>query len=548
MSTTHVAASAPQQTTNQPLKLDAVIIGAGVAGLYQLHMLREQGLMVRAYDTAANVGGTWYWNTYPGAKFDSESYIYQYLFSEDLYKDWSWSERFPAQPEIERWMQYVADKLDLRRDIQFSTTITSAHYNEDSGRWTVRTDRDEVIDSQFVVTCGGMLSAPMENLFPGQDSFKGRIFHTSRWPRDPVDLAGKRVGVVGIGATGIQVIQTIASQVGQLKVFVRTPQYVLPMKSPKYGPEEVAAYKARFEELKATVPNTFTGFEYDFKHVWADLTPAQRLAVLEDIHANGSLKLWLASFAEMFFDAQVSEEISAFVRGKMRARLEDPRLCELLIPTDYGFGTHRVPLETNYLEVYHRPNVEAVSIKDNPIARVTPEGIELADGTLYALDVIILATGFDAGTGALTRIDIRGRGGRSLTEDWGRDIRTMMGLQVHGYPNMFTTAVPLAPSAALCNMTTCLQQQTEWISNCIRFMRGRDKKVIEATREAQDRWVAHHDETANATLISKTNSWYSGSNVPGKPRRVLSYTGGVGTYRQKCDQVAADGYAGFEMQ
>jgi len=548
MNTTHVAASAPQQTTNQPLKLDAVIIGAGVAGLYQLHMLREQGLTVRAYDTAADVGGTWYWNTYPGAKFDSEAYIYQYLFSEDLYKDWSWSERFPAQPEIERWMQYVADKLDLRPDIQFSTTITSAHYNEDSGRWTVRTDRGEVIDSQFVVTCGGMLSAPMANLFPGQDSFKGRIFHTSRWPRDPVDLAGKRVGVVGIGATGIQVIQTIASQVGQLKVFVRTPQYVLPMKSPKYGAEAVAGYKARFEELKATLPNTFTGFEYDFKHVWADLTPAQRLAVLEDIHANGSLKLWLASFAEIFFDAQVSEEVSAFVRGKMRARLEDPRLCELLIPTDYGFGTHRVPLETNYLEVYHRPNVEAVSIKDNPIARVTPEGIELADGTLYALDVIILATGFDAGTGALTRIDIRGRGGRSLTEDWGRDIRTMMGLQVHGYPNMFTTAVPLAPSAALCNMTTCLQQQTEWISDCIRFMRGRDKKVIEATREAQDRWVAHHDETANATLISKTNSWYSGSNVPGKPRRVLSYTGGVGTYRQKCNEVAAEGYAGFEMQ
>ena len=548
MKMTQVAASVPQQTTNHPLKLDAVIIGTGVAGLYQLHMLREQGLTVRAYDTAADVGGTWYWNTYPGAKFDSEAYIYQYLFSEDLYKGWSWSERFPAQPEIERWMQYVADKLDLRPDIQFSTTIKSAHYNEDSGRWTVHTDRGEVIDSQFVVTCCGMLSAPMANLFPGQDSFKGQIFHTSRWPRDTVNLAGKRVGVIGIGATGIQVIQTIASRVDQLKVFVRTPQFVLPMKNPKYGPDEVEAYKARFEELKATLPNTFTGFEYDFKYVWADLTPAQRLEVLESIYASGSLKLWLSSFAEMFFDEQVSEEISAFVRGKMRARLKDPRLCELLIPTDHGFGTHRVPLETNYLEVYHRSNVEAVSVKDNPIARVTPEGIELADGTLYSLDIIILATGFDAGTGALTRIDIRGSGGRSLTEDWGRDIRTTMGLQVNGYPNMFTTAVPLAPSAALCNMTTCLQQQTEWISDCIRFMRVRDKKVIEATLEAEDAWVAHHDETANANLISKTNSWYSGSNVPGKPRRVLSYTGGVGTYRQKCNEVAADGYAGFEMQ
>ena len=331
-----------------------------------------------------------------------------------------------------------------------------------------------------------------------------------------MELAGKRVGVVGIGATGIQVIQTIASQVGQLKVFVRTPQYVLPMKNPSYGPEDVAAYKARFEELKSTLPNTFTGFEYDFQYAWADLTPAQRLAVLEDVYANGSLKLWLASFGEMFFDEAVSEEVSAFVRKKMRARLEDPRLCELLIPSDYGFGTHRVPLESNYLEAYHRPNVEAVSVKNNPIARVTPEGIELADGTLYELDVIILATGFDAGTGALTRIDIRGRGGRSLKEDWGRDIRTMMGLQVHGYPNLFTTAVPLAPSAALCNMTTCLQQQTEWISDCIRAMRAKGKTIIEPTKAAEDAWVAHHDETANATLISKTTSWYLGSNVPGK--------------------------------
>jgi acetone monooxygenase (methyl acetate-forming) len=540
--------SSTPQSTAQPLKLDAVIIGAGVAGLYQLHQLREQGLAVRAYDAAGDVGGTWYWNRYPGAKFDSEAYIYQYLFSEDLYKGWSWSERFPGQAEIERWMQYVADKLDLRRDIQFSTTITSAHYNEDSGRWTVRTDRGEVIDTQFFITCAGMLSAPMADVFPGQDSFKGPIFHTSRWPREPVALAGKRVGVVGIGATGIQVIQTIASQVGELKVFVRTPQYVLPMGNPTYGPKDVAAYKARFEEFKATLPNTFTGFEYDFKHVWSDMTPAQRLEVLEDIHANGSLKLWLASFVEMFFDEKVSEEISNFVRGKMRERLKDPRLCEMLIPTDYGFGTHRVPLEVNYLEAYHRPNVEAVSVKNNPIARVTPQGVELADGTRYDLDVIILATGFDAGTGALTRIDIRGRGGRSLKEDWGRDIRTTMGLQVHGYPNLFTTAVPLAPSAALCNMTTCLQQQTEWISDCIAFMRGRGKRVVEPTREAEAAWVAHHDETANATLIAKTTSWYLGSNVPGKPRRVLSYTGGVGTYRQKCNEVAAKGYAGFEMR
>lgn len=529
-------------------KLDALIIGAGVAGLYQLHLLRNQGLDVRAYDTASDVGGTWYWNRYPGSKFDSEGYIYQYLFSEELYKDWSWSEKFPAQPEIERWLSYVADRLDLRRDIRFNTTITSARYDEARQRWTVRTDGNETIDTQFLVTCCGMLSAPLTDVFPGQETFKGRIVHTGRWPKEPIDVAGKRVGVVGIGATGIQVIQTIASQVGHLKVFVRTPQYVLPMKSPRYGPEEVAAYKARFDELRRTLPHTFTGFEYDFEHKWADLTPERRREVLEEIWNDGSLKLWLASFAEMFFDEEVSAEVSEFVREKMRARLKDPKLCELLIPSDYGFGTHRVPLESNYLEVYHRPNVEAVGVKDNPIERVTPQGIQTADGTVHELDIIILATGFDAGTGALTRIDIRGKGGRSLKEDWGRDIRTTMGLQVHGYPNLFTTAVPLAPSAALCNMTTCLQQQTEWISDCIAHMRRTGKTVCEPTREAEDQWVAHHDELASANLISKTTSWYLGSNVKGKPRRVLSYTGGVGTYRTKCEEVAASGYEGFAMR
>jgi len=530
-----------------PATLDALIIGAGVAGLYQLHQLRAEGLKVRAVDTASNVGGTWFWNRYPGAKFDSEAYIYQYLFSEDLYKGWSWTERFPGQPEIERWLNYIADMLDLRKDISFETTVESAVFNEESGRWTVRTNRGEVIDTQFLITCCGMLSAPMDNLFPGQSTFHGRIFHTARWPKDPIDYAGQRVGVIGIGATGIQVIQTIADKVGELKVFVRTPQYVLPMKNPHFGLSEVKAYKDRFEELKATIPHTFTGFEYDFQHRWADCTPEQRREILEDIHANGSLKLWLASFAEMFFDPEVSEEISEFVREKMRERLKDPKLIELLVPTDYGFGTHRVPLETNYLEVYHRPNVTAVPVKDNPIVEIVPEGIRLADGTVHELDIIVMATGFDAGTGALTRIDIRGRDGRSLTEDWGRDIRTSMGLQIHGYPNLFTTAVPLAPSAALCNMTTCLQQQTEWITRCIRHLRTSNRSVIEPTREFEDAWVAHHDETANATLISKTNSWYLGSNVPGKPRRVLSYTGGVGTYRQKCDEVAASGYAGFQM-
>jgi acetone monooxygenase (methyl acetate-forming) len=535
--------------TETTLELDAVIIGAGVAGLYQLHQLREQGLRVRAYDVAADVGGTWYWNRYPGSRFDSEGYIYQYLFSEELYKEWSWSQKFPGQPEIEQWMHYVADKLDLRRDIQFSTTVTSAHFDEDRGRWTVRTDAGDTIDTQFFITCAGMLSAPMERQFEGQDSFRGTIFHTYKWPHEGVELAGRRVAVIGVGATGIQVIQTIAEEAGHLTVFARTPQYMLPMKNPSYDEAAAAAYHDRFDELKSTIPHTFSGFEYDFEHVWAEKTPEERRAILEDIYQDGSLKLWLAGFGEVFFFEDVSDEISEFIREKMRARLKgDQRLIDILVPTDYGFGTHRVPLETDYLEVYLRDNVDLVGVRDNPIARITPEGIELTDGTAHEFDVIIMATGFDAGTGALTRIDIRGREGRSLTEDWGRDIRTMMGLGVHGYPNLLTTAVPLAPSAALCNMTTCLQQQTEWISRAIGHVREQGKAVLEPTKEGEDAWVAHHEELASATLVPKTNSWYLGSNVPGKPRRLLSYIGGVGTYRQKCEEVEAAGYPGFRIE
>src|SRR5215475_14165472 len=335
-------------------KLDAVVVGAGVAGLYQLYRLREQGLNVRAIDAASGVGGTWYWNRYPGSRFDSEAYIYQYLFSEELYKGWSWSEKFPGQPEIERWLNYVADRLDLRKDIQFSTTVKSAHFNEATQRWLVTTDKGDVIDTQFLVTCCGMLSAPHVS-FSGQETFKGRLFHTARWPKQPVDFAGKRVGIIGNGATGIQVIQTIAGEVGSLKVFVRTPQYIIPMKNPKYGPADVEAYKARFQEFRKTLPHSFTGFEYDFTNGnWKDLTPAERHAVLERIWDEGSLRLWLASFVEMFFEEDVSEEISEFVRKKMRARLKDPKLCDTLIPTDYGFGTHRVPLESNYLEAFHQ--------------------------------------------------------------------------------------------------------------------------------------------------------------------------------------------------
>ncbi|URS64142.1 NAD(P)/FAD-dependent oxidoreductase [Pseudomonas sp. Y39-6] len=526
-----------------------MVIGAGVAGLYQLYRLREMGLTVRAYDTASGVGGTWYWNRYPGARFDSQAEIYQYWFSEELYKSWQPTERFPAQPETEQWLNFVANRLDLKKDIQFNTRIAAAHFCEESGHWRVTTEAGETINTQYLISCCGMLSAPLSDRFPGQTDFNGQIYHTGLWPKDPVDFNGKRVAVVGTGATGIQVIQTIAPAVGSMKVFVRTPQYVIPMRNPKYSKEDWEKWGTQFHQLKKRVRETFAGFDYDFDAgPWAEKTPDERQAVLEQLWEDGSLAMWLASFPEMFFDEQVNEVVSEFVRIKMRERLQSrPDLCNLLIPTDYGFGTHRVPLESKYLEVYLQPNVEAVDCKQSPIERIVPEGIQTADGKIHEVDIIVLAVGFDAGSGALSRIDIRGRDNRSLREQWKQEIRTSMGLQIHGYPNLFTTGAPLAPSAALCNMTTCLQQQVDWITGCIEFAIQHGKHVVEASKEFEDDWVQHHDETAAKTLVVKTDSWYMGSNVDGKPRRLVSYIGGVGNYHRRCDEIAAQGYPGFEM-
>jgi acetone monooxygenase len=551
VSEAHPVGSHSQQSSQQPVTtLDAVVIGAGIAGLYQLYRLRAMGLKARGYETGSGVGGTWYWNRYPGARFDSQVEAYQYWFDEDLYKAWQPSERFPGQPETERWLNFVADRLDLKKDIQFNTRITSAHYRDDAGRWEVRTADGEVIDTQYLIACCGMLSAPLADRFPGQSDFKGEIHHTGLWPKEGVDLKGKRVAVIGTGATGIQVIQTIAPEVGSMKIFVRTPQYVVAMKNPKYTPEHWAQFGERFHELRKRVHETFAGFHFDFQpRPWAELSEAERIEILEHYWEDGSLALWIAAFPEMFSDEGVSAVVSEFVRAKMRERLRhDPALCRLLIPSDYGFGTHRVPLENKYLEVYLQDNVEAIDCRATPIERIVANGIQTADGKVHEVDVIIMAVGFDAATGALTRIDIRGRGGRSLKEEWEHDVRTAMGLQVHGYPNLFTTGAPLAPAAALCNMTTCLQQQVDWITDCIDYARQHGKRVIEATREFQDGWVKHHDETAAATLVVKTESWYMGSNVEGKPRRLLSYIGGVGTYRRHCDEEANAAYPGFAMQ
>ena len=526
-------------------QLDAVVVGAGFAGLYQLHKLREQGLSVRAFEAGSGVGGTWYWNRYPGARVDSQSYIYQYWFSDDLLKEWNWSERFPAREETERYLNFVADKFDLREDIQFNTRVTAATYDESTQRWTVTTDKGESFSTQFLVMGTGGLSTPMVPPFPGHDTFKGQTLHTAHWPKEGVDLKGKRVGVIGTGATGVQVIQTIADQVKHLTVFQRTANYTIPMLNPKYDDAMRASLRAQYPALKERVQNTFAGFDYDFGDKnFHDLTPEERQRTMQTLWEDGSLNFWIGGFKEVFFDEAINEEISKFVRQRIRERIKDPKVADKLVPTDHGFGTRRVPLETLYYEAFNRDNVLLVDTKATPIERMTEKGIQTSAGE-HELDILIFATGFDAGTGTLTRIDIRGRDGLLLKDAWADGIRTTMGLQVHGYPNMFMTMAPFSPAAAFCNVPTCLQQQVDWITDCIQFVRSQGLKSIEASAEAEAKWVAHHDELANLTLIPKTKSWYMGTNVKGKPPRLLAYVGGANVYRQACDDVKARGYEGF---
>jgi acetone monooxygenase len=471
--------------------------------------------------------------------------VYQYWFSDEILAEWDWSERFPAQPEIERYLNFVADLCDLRKDIQFETLITAADYDQAGKRWMVTTDCGDTVSTRFLVSCTGMLSTPIAPRFPGRETFRGAVVHTARWPKDGVELAGKRVGVIGTGATGMQVIQTIASEVSHLTVFQRTAQYAIPMRNPRFTDADRAAYRARYPELKKQVQNTFAGFDTDLDlRAYRDLPPEERTAALEALWADGSLSFWIGSFRELFTDADINEEISAFVREKIRARVNDPKIADTLTPTTHGFGLHRVPLETQYFEAYNRDNVKLVDVSHAPIMAFTERGLKTETGE-YDLDVVILATGFDAGTGSLARMNIHGRDGRSLAAQWRQDIRSTLGLQVHGYPNLFTVAGPLAPSTAFCNMTTCLQHQVEWITDCIRYVRDHGGATIEPTEEEEAEWVAHHDEVANSTLLVKTNSWYMGANVEGKPRRLLSYIGGVGAYRQRCEEVKASGYEGF---
>ena len=531
------------------IHVDAIVVGAGIAGLYQAHRLREMGLSVRGIEAAPDVGGTWYWNSYPGARVDSPAYTYQYWFSDELLDEWQWSERFPQQPEIRRYLNFVAEKFSLRELFTFNTRVNRCVWQADEGCWCVETSAGETVRAQFLISCVGMLSAPKIPPFPDHDIFEGDIYHTARWPQEPVSLAGKRVGVVGTGATGIQVIQTIASQVEALTVFQRTAQYAVKMNNYPLTPDINAHWRAQYPELKQSIHTTFGGFEWALPELgWAaTLTHDQRMALLEECWQDGSLKMWVGTYPEVLADPEMNQEASEFVRDKIRSRINNPDLEPLLVPKAYGFGTYRVPLENGYYDVFSRDNVQLVDVNAQPITGFYEKGL-IVGGERVELDIVILATGFDAGTGSLRQMNIFGRDGCSLSSLWGEDIRSTLGLQVHGFPNLFTVAGPLAPSTAFCNMTTCLQQQVDWIIDAIGYVRSAGCRSMEPTKDRQDEWVAHHDEVANMTLLTQTKSWYTGANIEGKPIRLLSYIGGVGTYRDICNEIQAEHYPGFIVQ
>jgi cation diffusion facilitator CzcD-associated flavoprotein CzcO len=525
---------------------DAVVIGAGFAGLYMLHRLRDKlGLSVRVYEAGDGVGGTWYWNRYPGARCDSDSYVYCYTFDQQLLQEWEWSERYPEQPEILRYLNHVADRFDLKHDIQFGTRVTEASFNEQTRCWEIRTDQGDFVSTGCLITAVGNLSTANLPKFKGLESFAGKWYHTSQWPKGGVDFTAKCVAVVGTGATAVQAIPEIAQQAKQLTVFQRTPSFCVPARNGKVDPEIVKARKADYDHIVERIKNSFFGFELDFIQKSAlDASPEERQREFDARWDAGGFAFWLANYRDMFFNKEANDLCAEYLKRKIRATVKDPAVAEKLIPK-YAYGTKRQPLDTNYYETFNEDNVLLVDASDAPIEEITAKGIR-AGGKDYEFDIIVFATGFDAMTGPLTSIKIQGRGGQLLSRKWEAGPRTYLGLAIAGFPNLFTITGPGSPSV-LSNMPVSIEQHVEWISDCIEHLRDENLTTIEATAEAEDLWTAHVAEVAEATLMPGTNSWYRGANIPGKPRVFMPYIGGLATYRQKCSEITQCGYKGFQL-
>jgi cation diffusion facilitator CzcD-associated flavoprotein CzcO len=524
---------------------DAIVIGAGFAGLYQLHSLRDRlGLKVRVLEAGSGVGGTWYWNRYPGARCDSESYYYSFSFSDELQQEWGWSERYPEHGEIRRYLNFVADKFDLRRDIQFDTRVRNASFDEGANLWHVVTEGGMRLSAQFLITAVGCLSAANVPKIAGLESFRGQWYHTGRWPQEDVDFTGKRVGLIGTGSTGIQATPVIAAKAAHLTVFQRTANYSIPARNGPVSPEEQREIKANYAAIREKARNSPNGHPFDISPVSAlEAPPDERLARYEAAWERGGLR-FRAAFKDLLTNKAANDTASDFIRAKIRSIVKDPAVAEMLTPKDHPFATKRPPIDSEYFETFNRDNVALVDIKASPIVEITPDGIRTKDAEI-PVDIIVFATGFDAMTGPLLAMDIRGRDGIALRDVWSAGPRTYLGLQVAGFPNLFTITGPGSPSV-LTNMPVAIEQHVDWISRCIRHMRDQGLIRIEADAAAAEDWVAHVNDAANATLLPLANSsWYLGANVPGKPRVFMPYAGGMANYAAICEKVAAKGYEGF---
>lgn len=521
---------------------DAIIIGAGISGMYQLYRLRELGLNVRVFEAGTGVGGTWYWNRYPGARFDSESYTYQFSFSQELLEEWNWSEHFAGQPETLRYLNHVADKFDLRRDIQFRSRVTAAHWQDASRLWTVTLEDGSSHRTRFLITAIGPLSAPTLPRIEGLDTYKGQSFHTSRWPHEPVGFAGKRVAVIGTGATGVQTISEVAKTAGHLTVFQRTPNWCKPLHNGPIDPGTQIRIKANYDEMFRRCQETFACFIHttDPRGTF-EVTPEEREAFFEQQYATPGFAMWQGNFRDMLTSREANALVSDFVARKIRARVKDPKVAEKLIPKDHGFGTRRVPMETRYYEVYNQPNVELVDIKETPIERITPTGIKTSDAD-YEFDIIIYATGFDAITGSFDRIDIRGLDGVKLKDKWTGGPQTFLGIQVESFPNLFMI---VGPHTALGNIPRSIEYIAGWITGLIRHMRDRNLTRADARPDAVTAWTDYVREKSQGLLTNEVDSWMTGvnRNVEGKQTRILArYSGSAPAYRKRCDAVAERGY------
>lgn len=530
--------------TDTKNRFDVVIVGAGFAGLYMLHKIRSLGLSVVLFEAGSGIGGTWYWNRYPGARCDVDSLEYSYSFSEELQQEWSWSERFAAQPEILCYLDHVADRFDLRRDIRLDTRVTAAVLG-DNGHWTIGIGDGGTVQAQFTIMATGCLSTARAPEFPGIETFKGEIYHTGQWPHGPVDLSGKRVGLIGTGSSGIQVAPMIASAAEQLTVFQRTPNFIIPARNTPTDRAREQEWKAQYRSKREQARETTAGILYDYNDIKAlSVSDEQRNAAYEARWNTGGVN-FVRSFADLMLDTQANATAATFVHGKIRETVRNPDVARVLTPTDHPLGSKRICIDSGFWAIFNEPHVQLVDLRQTPILEATPAGLRTETGE-HALDCLVFATGFDAVTGTLNRIDIRGTDGLALREVWAEGPRSYLGLMTVGFPNLFTITGPGSPSI-LTNVVVSIEQHVEWIAGALVHLRAHDFNLIEAEAQAQDDWMLHVSEVAERTLFVLANSWYMGANIPGKPRVFLPYAGGFAAYRRRCEEIVADGYSGFRL-